>query len=140
MSVAMPVEFSAEENAEFSKLASRLRLRAIFMLGAAGLQGLAAVLVLIKAGPTSEAIWGLVLQAVGAVVPAFVGVWSFDAARSFMTIVETEGRDRENLMVALDNMRRIVKLEYIVIAVMVTLGVGGVVLAMCVGAASRFAR
>jgi hypothetical protein len=57
-------------------------------------------------------------------VQVLIGFWTTKAAKSFQLIVDTEGRDIENLMGALGELRKLYGLQYwILIIALIFVGV-----------------
>lgn len=99
-------EFSDSQNELIRDLSGKMNSFSIIML-VVGILGILAGLAAIAKG-------GL-LGAVQGITNTVVGVLTMRAAKSFRLIVETEGRDIENLMAALGELRNLYMFQIVLI-------------------------
>ncbi|MDW8200433.1 MAG: hypothetical protein RML75_04390 [Cyanobacteriota bacterium SKYGB_h_bin112] len=99
-------EFSDSQNELIRDLSGKMNLFSIIML-VVGILGILAGLAAVARG-------GL-LGAVQGITNAVVGLLTMRAAKSFKLIVETEGRDIENLMAALGELRNLYTFQIVLI-------------------------
>lgn len=112
-------EFTADQNVVIGGLAGKMKLVAIFLVTI----GILSAMVNWVQG---SIITGLILG----LVYALIGVWTFDAARSFRKIVDTQGSDISHLIDALKDMRRIYTLQFWVIlvaSILILIAIGSVI-------------
>ncbi len=100
-------EFDAQQNDLVGELAKRMLWVAYFLLAAGALVGVAGM------GTLSE---GGIVGIIQAGFMIIIGVWTKKAAAAFDGIVQTEGSDIANLMVALGELRKLYTLQFWVIA------------------------
>jgi hypothetical protein len=75
---------------------------------------------------------GLIVGAETAVV-LFIGIWSFQAAKSFRQIVDTKGNDMMHLMNALESLRKLYNLQFWLLIAGLVIFVLAIVIVMAVG-------
>ena len=100
-------EFDTRQNELVGTLAKRMRWVAYFLLVAGALVGVAGMGTLAEGG---------ILGIIQAGFMIIIGVWTKRAAAAFDGIVQTEGSDIANLMVALGELRKLYTLQFWVIA------------------------
>lgn len=62
------------------------------------------------------------------VIQGIIGFWTTRAAKSFQLIVDTEGRDIENLMGALGELRKLYGLQYWILIIAIVFVVIGLII------------
>ena len=100
-------EFDARQNELVGELAKRMLWVAYFLLLAGALVGVVGMGTLTERGIFSLIQAGFMI---------IIGVWTKRAAAAFDGIVQTEGSDIANLMVALGELRKLYTLQFWVIA------------------------
>ena len=100
-------EFDARQNELVGELAKRMLWVAYFLLLAGALVGVVGMGTLTEGGIFSLIQAGFMI---------IIGVWTKRAAAAFDGIVQTEGSDIANLMVALGELRKLYTLQFWVIA------------------------
>lgn len=109
----MHYEFSTEHNTLFTNLASKLRTVGITFIVLGVLQSF---LALINAGT-----FGIITGVAGGVLFAVIGVLMVNAASSFKLIVDTEGKDIDNLIQALRSLLSMYTVQFWALVVSVLL-------------------
>ena len=99
-------EFDANQNDLLADLSGKMRFVGLLLLFVGFLNGVAGLILLF-----SDLQDGLSSIAVG-VILVLVGFWTRRAATSFTQIVETEGHDISNLVIALGELRKLYSLQY----------------------------
>lgn len=112
MRVVPAYEFDEEQNDLMGDLANRMQWVAYFLLVAGALTGALGL------GTIAE---GGIVHIIQAGFMILVGVWTKRAAAAFDGIVQTEGSDIPNLMVALGELKKLYTLQFWVIAVAIGL-------------------
>ena len=115
------LELSSAENSGFDRLASLLRISAAVMLATTGVELTQVLVGLGHGGFNVSTVVDLGVYVIGAVFTGFFGAWTLTAARGFSLISKTAGHDRRNLMDGLDNLRRILRLKYVILCVAIGL-------------------
>lgn len=106
-------EFNSRENELIRGLASKMNFVAILMIAGGILGILAGVIILV--GRVSNSTQGPSLDLSSLVQGIFLlvtGIWTRTAAIAFKQVVQTTGRDIENLMAALKELRKLYTLQY----------------------------
>jgi hypothetical protein len=98
-------EFTPKEDEIIGKLGSKMHFLGLTML----VFGLFTLIV----GVASRHPGIIVVSA----IVLTVGIFTLTAAKSFLTVVETQGHDISNLMVALDNLRKACTFQYAIFLV-----------------------
>lgn len=96
-------EFSETQNKLIKDLADKMRFVSYFLI-------VWGVLLLIN-GILSVR-YGVVSNIISGVVQIIIGFWTHKAASSFRLIVDTQGRDIDNLMGSLGALRKLYNLQY----------------------------
>lgn len=120
-------EFGAKQNELVAALAGRMTFVGTMMIVfgvLVDLIGLVSILVLHLAPTSGAALTNIVAGA----ALLCVGFWTRGAAESFQRIVDTQGNDVSNLMIALEELFRIYSLQRILFLFTSALAVGAVVL------------
>jgi hypothetical protein len=114
-----PYEFTSEENTICSKLAKYMKYTGLLFIFLGVLIGIFCGLTIVKSPYHGIA---YLLQTILVVT---IGVWTNSASYSFRLIVETAGNDMDNLMDALNTMRRLYTIQFFlsIVAVFATLAV-----------------
>ena len=99
-------EFDANQNDLLADLSGKMRFVGLLLLFVGFLNGVAGLILLF-----SDLQDGLSSIAVG-VILVLVGFWTRRASASFTQIVETQGHDISNLMIALGELRKLYSLQY----------------------------
>jgi hypothetical protein len=96
-------EFTADQNHLIGTLASRMKFVAIFLIVLGCIMGLAGLFSL-PAG---------VVYLVIAAIYIIIGIWTIGAANAFKKIVDTEASDISHLMNALNELKKLYTLQYV---------------------------
>ena len=120
-------EFSRSQNELIKHLADKMRFVAYFMI-AAGVIGSLGGLVSLQRGGAANII--------SAVVYILIGVWTNSASSAFRRIVDTQGKDIENLMGALAELRKLYTLQYWLLIIALIFMAIALVFALIFGLAS----
>ncbi len=100
-------EFDHSQNALINQLANRMKFVSFWLI----IGGIIAALSGLSDFP----------KTIGATITGisdiFIGIWTNQAASSFQLIVNTEGKDIENLMIALGELRKLYNLQYWVLII-----------------------
>jgi len=112
-------EFDSSQNTLIGQLADRMKFVSVFFI-------IGAVLTIVSGLLGLEAGIGAIITGVG---DFLIGIWTYQASTAFKRIVDTEGRDIENLMGALGELRKLYTLQYWVlmitlVALVLVLGLG----------------
>ena len=114
MNSAPEYEFSNVQNGVIGELASKMRFAGLMGMVFGVLLALTSLAPVVLAKTVSGINWANVVAGVASLV---IGVWTRGAAGHFQNIVDTEGNDIGNLMVALEELRRAYAIQRIVFAV-----------------------
>jgi len=101
-------EFNESQNELIGSLASTMNFVGYFLI-AIGIVAAISGIITITQGGFPELVQGI--------AQLIIGFWTMKAAKSFKLIVDTEGRDVENLMGALGELRKLYGLQYWVIMI-----------------------
>lgn len=112
MSPAPEYEFTAVQNGLIGDLAAKMKFVGTLFIGMGAVVPLAHVIQYRAAGIVASL--PFVIAGIAAIV---VGLWTRGASSRFQDIVDTEGNDIANLMVALEELRRVYALQRVVIGV-----------------------
>jgi hypothetical protein len=108
-------EFNASQNELIKSLASTMNFVGYFLIVIGAFATIAGIIQITSGGITAL---------IQGVVQVLIGFWTTKAAKSFQLIVDTEGRDIENLMGALGELRKLYGLQYwILIIALIFVGV-----------------
>jgi hypothetical protein len=99
-------EFDVNQNDLLEDLSGKMRFVGLLLLVVGALNGVAGVIILF-----SKMQDGL-SSIVAGVIFVLIGFWTRQASTSFTQIVETEGHDISNLMIALGELRKLYALQY----------------------------
>jgi len=99
-------EFDVNQNDLLEDLSGKMRFVGLLLLFVGALNGVAGVIILF-----SKLQDGLSSILAG-VIFVLIGFWTRQASTSFTQIVETEGQDISNLMIALGELRKLYALQY----------------------------
>ncbi len=108
-------EFSNNQNTLIQDLARKMNFVAILMIAGGALGILAGVIVLFVGSTNANTTEGVHLDFSSLVQGAFLlilGIWTRNAASAFKRVVNTTGRDIENLIGALRELRKLYALQY----------------------------
>lgn len=100
----MTYEFDNSQNQLIRDLAQKMRLVSYFLITMGVLGIIAGILSIGARGAVGSIIQALFLL--------ITGIWTFKACSSFQNIVDTQGQDIENLMLALGELRKLYALQY----------------------------
>lgn len=96
-------EFNQSHNQLIKDLAQKMRFVSYFLI---------ALGVLLIIGGIVSVRSGLISGIINGVLQILIGFWTTKAASSFKLIVDTQGNDIENLMIALEQLRKLYTLQY----------------------------
>ena len=99
-------EFDVSQNNLLGDLAGKMRFVGLLLLFVGFLNGVAGLIIMF-----SKLQDGLSSMVVG-IILVLIGFWTRQASTSFTQIVETEGHDISNLMIALGELRKLYSLQY----------------------------
>jgi len=119
-------EFNQKQNELLQDLAKKMNFVAILAIVGGILGILAGVIVLFTASANA---FGTLIQGIFLLL---IGIWTRNAAIAFKRVVNTTGRDVENLMAALKELRKLYTLQYwlaIVILVLLAIALVATVIA-----------
>lgn len=114
-------EFNSSQNELIADLVKKMRFVSYFLI-VMGVLGIIGGLITFLAGGLAGIVQG--------VVYLLIGIWTLNAAKSFDKIVTTEGRDIENLMGALGELRKLYGLQYWLLMIAVVLFIIAIVAAI----------
>lgn len=117
-------EFDQTQNQLILDLARKMRFVSYFLI-ALGVLLLIGGIISVRSG----AIGGII----NGVVQILIGFWTHKAASSFQRIVNTQGRDMENLMGALGELRKLYNLQYWLILIAIIFIAASFVIALLLG-------
>ncbi|MBP0000399.1 MAG: hypothetical protein J7641_15610 [Cyanobacteria bacterium SID2] len=104
-------EFDNSQNELVGDLSKKMSFVATLLIVFGILSLLNGVIVLVSSFSATEAANSSISEVFSAIVNGIfmvvVGLWTRNAANAFQNIVKTEGRDIENLMVALGELRKL---------------------------------
>ncbi|WP_152054088.1 hypothetical protein [Tautonia marina] len=105
-----PFEFRPDHGHLIADLGSKLHFVGILTI----LLGAIALLSGLLNRPPGTPLWtgGTLVAALSALFLVAVGFWSVRSGREFLLVAQTEGADIPHLMRALENLRRLVSLQY----------------------------
>lgn len=124
-------EFDASQNSLILDLSKKMRFVAYVLMGLGLIEGIGGVIIL-STGNAENGVGSII----AGIVYIVIGIWTQQAAKSFRLIVDTEGRDIENMMGALGQLRKLYSLQYWVLMIALVFVALGVVLAFFGGALS----
>ena len=104
-------EFDVNQNDLLRDLSGKMRFVGLLLLFVGFLNGVSGLIIMF-----SKLQDGL-SSIVGGIILVLIGLWTRRASISFTQIVETEGRDISNLMIALGELRKLYALQYWLILV-----------------------
>jgi len=112
-------EFNTSQNELIQNLASTMKFVGYFLIAVGILAAISGIIAITKGGFSAL---------VQGIIQGIIGFWTLKAAKSFQLIVDTEGRDIENLMGALGELRKLYGLQYwILIIALIFVAIGLVV-------------
>lgn len=126
--VSAPYEFNASQNDAFGDLAMKMRFVGMMGIAAGVLVGIGGIAGLVTGKGAMG--WGSLVQAT---LSLLVGAWTRSAAAGFQRVVDTQGSDIKNLMIAIDELRRIYGLQKLLFIVVIGLLVLAIPLAILFG-------
>lgn len=100
-------EFTTDQNQLIGTLAGRMKFVAIFFIVLGCIMGLAGLFNL-PAG---------IVYLVMAAIYIIIGIWTIGASNSFKKIVETEASDISHLMNALNELKKLYTLQYVLVII-----------------------
>jgi len=124
---AQAFEFDAQQDQTIGTLAGRMKALGLVYIVMGVCVGLMAVFALL-----TQFFAGLIVGAETAVV-LFIGIWTFQAAKSFRQIVDTKGNDMMHLMNALESLRKLYNLQFWLLIAGLVIFVLAIVIVMAVG-------
>jgi hypothetical protein len=103
-------EFNSTQNELIQNLGQKMRFVSFPMISMGVFSAIIGIFELLAGG---------LINIITGVTYILMGIWTYQAAKSFGKIVDTQGYDIDNLMTALDQLRRIYALQYwlIIIAI-----------------------
>ena len=99
-------EFDVSQNSLIQNLANKMRFVAYVLIALGVIEGISATINLFQGNFASF------VDLIVGIVQIVIGVWTLKAGNSFQLVVKTEGRDIENLMGALGELRKLYGLQY----------------------------
>ncbi|PSO49628.1 MAG: hypothetical protein BRC33_06305 [Cyanobacteria bacterium SW_9_44_58] len=117
-------EFDESQNELIQGLASTMKFVGYFLIAVGILVAISGIFTIAQGGFS-----GLVQG----IVQAIIGFWTIQAAKSFQLIVDTEGRDIENLMGALGELRKLYRLQYWILMIALVFVVIGLIVGLVAG-------
>ncbi|MDY6940127.1 MAG: hypothetical protein SWY16_21035 [Cyanobacteriota bacterium] len=124
-------EFSSSQNQLLADLALKMRFVGILSIALGGLSmfcGVVSLLMTLSGAISSSGFsFSFLIQGTLALL---VGLWTRKASSAFKLIVDTEGRDIENLTIALGELRKLYTLQYWLILVVFILFAGVILSAL----------
>ena len=99
-------EFDVSQNSLIQNLANKMRFVAYVLIALGVIEGISAIINLFQGNFASF------VDLIVGIVQIVIGVWTLKAGNSFQLVVKTEGRDIENLMGALGELRKLYGLQY----------------------------
>jgi len=121
-------EFDDSQNELIQTLASTMKFVGYFLIAVGVLTGISGILSIAQGG---------FVGLVQGVVQGIIGFWTMRAAQSFQLIVDTEGRDIENLMGALGELRKLYGLQYWILIIALIFVVIGLIVGIISGVFSN---
>ena len=100
-----PFEFDDAQNATFARLASAMAFVAVAMTALGVIVGASGVIM------ARSTLWGGALVLPVTIALLVMGTHLYAAARRFRFVVRTRGRDVDNLMIALDEMAGVYRIQ-----------------------------
>jgi len=117
-------EFNPSQNELIQGLASTMKFVGYFLIAVGIVVAISGIIAITKGGFASL---------VQGIVQAIIGFWTTKAAQSFQLIVDTEGRDIENLMGALGELRKLYRLQYWILIIALVFAVVGLIVGIIAG-------
>jgi len=114
-------EFNNSQNELIQNLASTMKFVAYFLIAVGIISAISGLIAITRGGFTAL---------VQGVVQGIIGFWTIKAAKSFQLIVDTEGRDIENLMGALGELRKLYGFQYWILIIAIIFVVIGLVVGL----------
>jgi len=114
-------EFNNSQNELIQNLASTMKFVAYFLIVVGIISAISGLIAITRGGFTAL---------VQGVVQGIIGFWTIKAAKSFQLIVDTEGRDIENLMGALGELRKLYGFQYWILIIAIIFVVIGLVVGL----------
>lgn len=114
-------EFNNSQNELIQNLASTMKFVAYFLIVVGIISAISGLIAITRGGFTAL---------VQGVVQGIIGFWTIKAAKSFQLIVDTEGRDIENLMGALGELRKLYGFQYWILIIAIIFVVIGLVIGL----------
>ncbi|NBD15223.1 MAG: hypothetical protein GVY04_03490 [Cyanobacteria bacterium] len=114
-------EFNNSQNELIQNLASTMKFVAYFLIAVGIISAISGLIAITRGGFTAL---------VQGVVQGIIGFWTIKAAKSFQLIVDTEGRDIENLMGALGELRKLYGFQYWILIIAIIFVVIGLVIGL----------
>jgi hypothetical protein len=112
-------EFNNSQNELIGNLASTMKFVAYFLIAVGIISAISGLIAITRGGFTAL---------VQGIIQGIIGFWTIKAAKSFQLIVDTEGKDIENLMGALGELRKLYGLQYwILIIALIFVAIGLVI-------------
>lgn len=114
-------EFNQSQNELIQSLAKIMKFVAYFLIAMGIIAAISGLFAMTQGG------FPALVQGIANLI---IGFWTLKAAQSFQLIVDTEGRDIENLMGALGELRKLYGLQYWVIIITLIFIVIGLIVAI----------
>ncbi len=117
---APPYEFDETQNSAFESLSRNMRVVGLAQLAVGGLQAVLSAIALLKSN-----FGGAVTNLAQAVLLGLIGFWTLNASRYVLKIATTSGSDIEHLMNAIGELRKLYRLQRLVLVLaIVAIAVG----------------
>jgi len=104
-------EFSGSQNELIRDLSQKMNFVSSFLKVVGVINAIGGVLAIVQRQPNGAS------AIINGVVYVLIGVWTSQAASSFLKIVDTQGNDIENLMLALGELRKLYQFQYWVLII-----------------------
>jgi hypothetical protein len=104
-------EFSDSQNELIRDLSQKMKFVSSFLKVVGGINAIGGALAIVQHQPNGAS------AIINGVVYVLIGVWTSQAASSFLKIVDTQGNDIENLMLALGELRKLYQFQYWVLII-----------------------
>ena len=129
--MASEYEFTAEQNATFTRLSKSMNFVGLFFLLAVAIQVIMA-LVAIVGDPSS--IVGLIgPTTINVLLYGALGLWTRNAAKSMAQIVDTEGSDISHLMIGIESLAKLYSLQRALLIFALIIGSIGIIAMLVFG-------
>ena len=121
-------EFSGSQNELIRDLSQKMNFVSSFLKVVGVINAIGGVLAIVQRQPNGAS------AIINGVVYVLIGVWTSQAASSFLKIVDTQGNDIENLMLALGELRKLYQFQYWVLIICIIFVILALVAAIIIGA------